>query len=126
LNLKKRYVLLGFITVLLLLGLIRAWFIKSPLVESSSIEKIGKIKDISHWEFAEPNKPSSTGLILDDGDVLVFKGVIENIEIGKTYRVTFHGQHQIILGPDHPVGLHGGRSLEWSGEYYILDSIEEV
>jgi len=96
------------------------------LVESSSIEKIGKIKDISHWEFAEPNKPSSTGLILDDGDVLVFKGVIENIEIGKTYRVTFHGQHQIILGPDHPVGLHGGRSLEWSGEYYILDSIEEV
>ena len=117
---------MGFITVLLVLGLIRAGFIKLPLVESSSIEKIGKIKDISYWEFAEPNKPTGTGLIFEDGDVLVFRGAIENTEIGKTYRITYHKQHQIILGPDHPVGLHGGRSLEWSGEYYILDSIEEV
>ena len=98
----------------------------NPLVESSSVEEIGKIKDTSYWEFAEPDKPSSTGLIFEDGDVLVFEGVIENIEIGRTYRITYHKQHRTILGPDHTVGLHGGRELEWSGEYYILESIEEV
>lgn len=125
-DLKERFVLLGFITVLLIFGLIGAWFLKPQLVESSSIEKTGKIKDISFWEFAEPNKPSCTGLIFEDGDVLVFRGVVEDIEIGKTYRITFHKQRQTIRGPDHPLGLHGGRALEWSGEYHILDSVEEA
>ena len=118
---------------LLILGLIVAVTVSVVVViaikalgESSPIEKIGKIKDISYWEFVEPNKPSCTKLKFEDGDVLLFKGIIGNIEIGRTYHIIYHKQHQICLGPDHPLGLHGGGTLDWSGEYYILDSIEEV
>ena len=117
----------------LILGLIVAVSVSVVVViatkalrASSPIEKIGKIKDISYLGFVEPNKPSCTILKFEDGDDLLFKGIIGNIEIGRTYHIIYHKQHQICVGPDHPVGLHGGRALDWSGEYYILDSIEEV
>jgi len=123
---KKQLITLSLIVAIIVSVVVV--MVPNPLVESSTINKIGKIEDISYWKFAEPNKPSSTGLIFEDGDVLVLKGVIENIEIGRTYFITYHKQHyRSILGSDHPAGLHAGfRFLEWSGEYYILDSIEEV
>ena len=45
--------------------------------------------------------------------VLYFVGMIENIEVGKTYRIVYHRIREDFIG-------------EWSGEYYTVDSIEEV
>lgn len=80
---------------------------------SSHIERTGKISHTNYWEWWEPNKPSVTIVSFEGGDVLYFVGMIENIEVGKTYRIVYHRIREDFIG-------------EWSGEYYTVDSIEEV
>lgn len=109
---RKQYLIIGLSIVLIVSISIAIAKHLSP--ESSPIEKIGKIKHVDYWQWWEPNKPPVTILLFENGEVVYIRGMIETIEVGKTYHIVYHKAHYV-----EPSG-------EWSGDYYVIDNIEEV
>ena len=108
---KKQFLILCVVTVLIVSISI---VIAKHLSESSPLEKTGKIKHIDYWQWKELNVPSATILTFEDGESLHIMGEMENIEVGKTYHIVYHKTY------------YAEPSGEWSGEYYTIDSIEEL
>ncbi len=97
------------------------------------IEKIGKVKGIKYYiwhnhdtltqmgqfEYGVTeyflNRPSTTLMRFEDGEAITFLGVIEDVEIGGKYRIVYHVKYVPVSG-----------NLHWSGNYYEIESIEEM
>ena len=108
---KKRFLILCLATVLVVsIGIVVAKY----MAKSPQLEKTGRIKHVDYWQWRELNVPSATILTFEDGESLNVMGEIENIEVGKTYHIVYHKTHYT-----EPSG-------EWSGQYYTIDSIEEL
>lgn len=108
------------------------------LSEVPQMVKEGKIEDIEHhtWEYSNTptpevpdlfyghygipvdpdqlSKPSDTVLYFEDGEVLVFASTVGNVEIGKKYRIVYHEGYAFARG-----------NFYWSGNYYVIESIEQ-
>lgn len=133
---KKRLVLFALIVALTVsaVGVIikAAW--RPKMVKEGRIENVRYLSwdyantpypDIAQQEYGIPEqfqsarvdfaKPSNTILDFEDGETIAFVHILDNVEIGKEYRIVYHEQYAQAQG-----------NFYWSDNYYEVDSIEEI
>ena len=133
-RIKKRLVLFVLVVALTVSAVVVIIKVSLP----SRMVKEGRIKDVRYhfWDYANGpypdiaqteygipeqfhtwdfGKPSNTVLHFEDGEMIVFHGIMENVQIGKKYRIVYHEQYVQARG-----------NIYWSGKYYEVDSIEEI
>jgi hypothetical protein len=93
-------------------------FSETALSVRTLFEKTGTVARITFVipSYTQPglsDAPSLTCIEFEDADALTLLGVL-SFEEGKTYHIVYSEHHEY------------GRGEQWSGKYYVAESVEEI